>query len=95
MRSSSFTLLIALFFMAAMPSLYAQEVLTIESTVTGSKEQPKVISIVPWQDADKPGYYGSDLTGLVELGGELEVEPLNRESFIQEVNYIRATRQSQ
>ena len=29
---------------------HAQDIVTIESQVTGSKEQPKVITIVPWRE---------------------------------------------
>lgn len=66
---------------------FAQEVLTIESTITGSKEQPKVITIIPWQQAEKPGYFGDDIKGLENLRTDLM--PLRRESFLRELKYRR------
>ncbi len=89
LMSHLFSLLFVIMLTFSLP-LHAQEILTIESQVTGSKEQPKVITIVPWKDASEPDYYGDDVTGLDE--NEMQFQPINRASFIQEVQYIKAIR---
>ena len=73
------------FFMLVVTQVFAQQVLTIESTITGSKEQPKVISIIPWQHAKKPAYFGDDIKGLDSHRSELM--PLRRENFQRELKY--------
>lgn len=69
----------------------SQEVLTIESTITGSKEQPKVITIIPWQRAKKPGYFGDDVKGLDSHRSDLM--PLRRENFKREIEYRQKLKQ--
>ena len=69
--------------------VFSQNIITIESRVTGSKEQPKVITIVPWREAGEPDYYGEDVSADLDEA-ELLFKPMNRASFIQEVQYIRA-----
>lgn len=70
----------------------AQEVLTIESTITGSQEQPKVISIVPWQKAGPPEYFGEDISGL---GSTVDIfKPLERDAFNRERRYISSLRKA-
>lgn len=73
----------------AAPALHAQQILTIESTITGSQEQPRVISIVPWQKINEPEYIGEELN--VEMTVDV-FQPLDREMFKREINYIAATR---
>jgi hypothetical protein len=68
--------------------LNAQDIVTIESQVTGSKEQPRVITIVPWKEASEPDYYGGDVSDLNQT--DLKLKPINRASFIQEVTYLKA-----
>ncbi|HEY9033155.1 MAG TPA: hypothetical protein VIN71_04385 [Pseudomonadales bacterium] len=76
-------------FAMLMPAL-AQDVILIESRITGSQEQPKVISIVPWQKPLEPEYFGQDIEGL---GLAFDVfRPLERQTFIRELRYITATR---
>lgn len=72
---------------------FAQEILTIESQVTGSKEQPKVITIVPWRSSGEPDYYGDDISGIDQYVPKFE--PINRSSFIHEVQYIKTMRKKQ
>ena len=71
-------------------NLYAAEVITIESTITGSKEQPKVTSIVPWQQPKDPEYIEPDVSDLG--GGNVSFDQLDRDTFKLEVNYISAMR---
>jgi hypothetical protein len=62
------------------------QIITIESTITGSQEQPKVISIVPWQKPRPPEYFGEEITGL---GLKADVfQSIDRESFNREMHYI-------
>lgn len=68
----------------------AQEVITIESTITGSQEQPKVISIVPWQQPKDPDYFGGDIVGLGTLDNVFQ--PINRAAFNRERRYITSIR---
>ena len=71
----------------------SQEIMIFETQVTGSKEQPKVLSIVPWQESSEPDFFGGDVSGLEEETTASMFDPLNRASFVQEVNYIRAMKQ--
>ncbi|CAA0090710.1 Uncharacterised protein [BD1-7 clade bacterium] len=70
----------------------AQDVLIIESTVTGSQEEPKVLSIVPWQEPEDPSYIGEDVEGV---GDSLDVfQTLDRDSFNRERLYILSARKT-
>lgn len=70
----------------------ADDFIMIESTITGSQEQPKVISIVPWKSAKDPDYIGEDLVGL---GEPINVfQTLDRVRFNRERLYIQSTRPS-
>lgn len=75
-----------LFLLALSSAVFAQEILTIESTITGSQEQPKVITIVPWQDPKPPQYFGEDITGLNQQ--KKQFNALERRSFKSEYQYI-------
>jgi len=69
-----------------------QKILMIESTITGSQEQPRVISIVPWQTIEEPEYIGGDL----QLDPAVDVfKPIERDTFNKELRYIKATRRIQ
>lgn len=86
----SFTAMIVL--LMATPGLKAEEIIVIESTITGSQEQPKVISIVPWKATKDPDYIGEDIVGL---GEPINVfQNLDRTRFNRERLYIGATRKS-
>lgn len=69
----------------------AQDIITIESTITGSQEQPKVISIVPWKEPKDPGYFGKDIEGLNKQLDSFE--PIYRQSFVSEYKYIRSLKE--
>ena len=88
MRKLSLNIVIGFLLMSN--NIAAQEIITIESQVTGSKEQPKLITIVPWREAGEPGYYGKDITGLDQA--DVQFKAMNRSDFIQEVKYIKALR---
>lgn len=72
------------------PVFAAQEIIMIESTITGSQEQPKVISIVPWQKPIDPDYFGTDITGL-GMGADV-FQTLDRDAFNREMQYMSSMR---
>lgn len=62
----------------------AQEaVVVLRSTVTGNQEQPKVLTIVPWQRSDGPNLLYQPVESLV---GEV-FAPIDREEFLREIQY--------
>ena len=73
-------------------NIYAQdkanaEILNIESTITGSIEQPKVLHIIPWKAAAGPG----DLYQPI-LGRVIEYQILttiDRETFQRKLEYYQ------
>jgi len=68
-------------------SVHAEQIIMIKSKITGSQEQPKVISIVPWQQPEDPNYFGQDSEPLV-LKPKI-FTPITRESFASEVKYLQ------
>ena len=76
------------FFIAISGASFAQDkVLSLESTITGSQEQPKVIYIVPWQAPQAAsGLDGGNITRIIkkELMGSID-----REEFQREIDYYR------
>ncbi len=71
---------------------FAQEIITIQSTITGSQEQPKVISIVPWQKPEDPDYFGQE-TSVLGLTPNV-FKSLDRDGFSKELEYISVMRKS-
>ena len=68
----------------------AGDIIVIESRITGSEEQPRVISVVPWQQPRQASFFEQDIE---DLGLAVDVfQPLERESFNRELRYISATR---
>lgn len=88
------------------PVLAAQQIITIESTITGSQEQPKVISIVPWQKPKQPEYFGGEVKGLQgeelmnkdnQKGSNLRqqiFQSIDRDAFTREMQYISSMRKN-
>jgi len=71
---------------------YAQEaVITLRSTVTGNQEQPKVLYLVPWQNAERPESLYQPMQSLVKT----LFSPLERSEFLQEVDYRQQVRPTQ
>lgn len=73
--------------LAAQQGLANEPILKIEATITGNQEQPKVFSIVPWEDIPEASYIGREIE--FELT-EDSFEPIDRDSFKLEVEYIQA-----
>jgi hypothetical protein len=64
----------------------AHDRLQLDSTaITGNRELPKVMSIVPWKEAEPPGGPDRPMNSLVD---EI-LAPLDREEFQREVTYFR------
>ena len=64
--------------------------MVIESTITGSQEQPKVISIVPWKEARDPKLMGESAVNL-KISDSI-FKNLDRVKFNRESLYMSATR---
>lgn len=58
---------------------------TLESTISGNREQPKVLYIVPWQSPAGPEIFDSGF----QRAFEGLFKPVERESFLRELT-IRA-----
>lgn len=71
---------------------YAQEAQVIlRSTVTGNQEQPRVLYIVPWQQADSPELIYQPLQSLVDG----VFEEVDRQEFLRELRYREKISSSQ
>jgi len=71
---------------AAQPRDRAVDRLELESTaITGNRELPKVMSIVPWKAAEPPAGPDRPMGSLIE---EL-LSPLDRDEFRREITYFR------
>jgi hypothetical protein len=64
----------------------AHDRLQLDSTaITGNRELPKVMSIVPWKEAEPPNGPDRPMNSLVD---EI-LAPLDRDEFQREVTYFR------
>lgn len=79
MKTISYKILILLL-LSLSKSGVAQEIITIESTITGSQEQPKMLVIIPWQkpqDADTR----ADNTEAINAANQPFLQLIERQSF--------------
>ena len=80
--------------LAASLTVMSQEArVVLRSSITGNQEQPKVLYIVPWQQAESPELVYQPLQSLVEG----VYEEVDREEFLREMRYrqqIEASLQS-
>lgn len=84
---------VSLFFLIYLSvTVYAEpEVLSIESTITASHEQPKVLYIVPWKPPQGPGdLYQPILGSVIE---EQVLAPIDRDTFRRQVEYYQGLNQ--
>jgi len=71
---------------AAAPDDHALDRLKLDATaITGNRELPKVMSIVPWKSAEPPTGPDRPMGSLVE---EL-LTPVDRDEFRREITYYR------
>ena len=76
--------LTCLLLMASFSTLQAEEVINMEgSTVVGNRELPKVLYIVPWQQAELPDMSELPLNGLINDA----LSPVDREVFQRQVKF--------
>lgn len=67
--------------------LYANDdIVTIESTISGSQEQPKVLTIVPWQDAPNPDVVDWQVKSVV---ADEVMQPIDRQVFKRKSFYYK------
>jgi hypothetical protein len=59
-------------------------VIKIETTIRGSREQPKVMSIVPWQPPSQKQVLPSPILQRIEQ----KFKPLKRDEFQRQVQYF-------
>jgi hypothetical protein len=55
------------------------------TAITGNRELPKVMSIVPWKAAEPPGGPDRPMGSLIDE----VLAPLDRDEFRREINYYR------
>ena len=68
------------------PAQEAVDRLQLDSTaITGNRELPKVMSIVPWKAAEPPAGPDRPMGSLVEE----VLSPLDRDEFRREITYFR------
>lgn len=76
---------ICLFLLCATP--YAAERLNMEGTkIRGNQELPKVLYIVPWQEAEVPNLSQPPLQSLIDEA----LTPVDREVFQRKIRYYDA-----
>lgn len=86
MKGKWLLLLLPALYPTSFPALGQEADLTLHSTVSGNREQPKVMYILPWQPPS--GIY-TELDFSAELEGDLFVA-LDRDEFVRELNYRAA-----
>jgi hypothetical protein len=77
------TVLFALSVLAAAQCFAQPPVVTLRATVTGNREQPKVMYLLPWQP---PAVSEHEYDPLVSVAGGLFV-PIDRDEFMREMEY--------
>ena len=81
---------IALYGVLIVNAVNANEIMTIESTISGNSELPKVLAIVPWKQPKLPEYLGEEVSGI---GDAIDVfQIIDRDSFNRERVYISSAR---
>ncbi|TLU65112.1 hypothetical protein FE810_09300 [Thalassotalea litorea] len=63
--------------------------ITLETTIVGNKEQPKVLSIVPWQNPEQAGSLSTEITTQIEQ----VFRPLDSETLQREIVYFKQSQQ--
>ena len=68
------------------PAAKAVDRLQLDSTaITGNRELPKVMSIVPWKAAEPPGGPDRPMGSLIDE----VLSPVDRDEFRREITYFR------
>ena len=78
---------ISLVLMTAISGVAAQDSLELEGTeITGNKELPMVLYIVPWKSVERFDIESPPITSVMDL----QLKPIDRVSFRRTVNYHQA-----
>jgi len=83
-KRQSLMVLLSIAFATLTQVAMAEDVVTFESTITGSQEQPKVIYIVPWQPPQAPAAMSQPIGNLVMQD---LLQPIDRDTFLRQVQY--------
>lgn len=74
---------------AAVTSGNKRTVVNLESTIVGDKEQPKVLSIVPWQTPEQAAVMSKPVTRQIQM----TFKPIEAESLGRELKYYKKSKQ--
>lgn len=80
------SLLFSVTLVSASALAQAPDVVELETTITGSKQQPKVIYVLPWQQPEAPQALTQALERYLH---QRPIAPLDREQFLRELHYRR------
>ncbi len=83
MNTNRFLPFLSLMYLLSFPAPAQESEISLHSTVSGNREQPRVMYILPWQ---QPGAITIEQEFNAGLTGDLFV-PLDREEFVRELNY--------
>jgi len=76
-----------LFLMTAISGVAAQDSLELEGTeITGNKELPMVLYIVPWKSVERFDIESPPITSVMDR----PLKPIDRTSFKRTINYHQA-----
>jgi hypothetical protein len=79
--------LVLMMAVAASSGVAAQDKLELEGTeITGNKELPMVLYIVPWKSVERYDIQSPPITSVMDL----PLEPIERASFKRTINYHQA-----
>jgi hypothetical protein len=80
-------LLVCMLALLAGTGANAQQSLQLEGTsITGNKELPKVLYIVPWKSVERFDMQAPKITSIMEQ----KLEPIDRTAFKRTINYHQA-----
>ena len=83
--------LIGLLALSATCTAQAAEQLDLQgTTITGNRELPKALHIVPWKSAEAGDLAGRPLNSLVDEA----LAPIDRDVFLRELEYYEAVHSS-
>ncbi len=71
---------------------FSEEIVIIESTISGNSELPKVLTIVPWKQPEYPEYLGEEVNGIGEAIDVFQI--IDRNTFNRERLYISSARKT-
>ena len=82
---SLFPLCLIIVLASLCPRLYSEDVMTIESHITASQEQPKILVIIPWQ---KPQNAETIDDNILNAKENFFLKPLDRKPFQRYTHHL-------